>query len=69
MRVPLQLFLVLPLSLAARPKASDWKAGQLWEKCQLRDNLMNDFPWELTEWAPPDWGKDGRRSAVHKKAK
>ena len=45
------------------------KGGQLWEKYQLRDNLMNDFPWELTEWAPPDWGKDGRRSAVHKKAK
>ena len=34
MRVPLQLFLVLPLSLAARPKASDWKAGQsiFWPK-------------------------------------
>ena len=34
MRVPLQLLLVLPLSLAARPKASDWKAGQsiFWPK-------------------------------------
>lgn len=42
-----------------RRKAPLWEpGGELWEKYKLRNNLMNDFPWELTEWAPPGWGKD-----------
>jgi len=36
--------------------------GDLYIKYQLhRGNLLNDFPWELTEWAPVDWGKPGRK--------
>lgn len=34
------------------------QGGELWNKYGLRDNLMNDFPWEYTEWAPVDWGKN-----------
>ncbi len=33
------------------------KGGDLYKKYRLSDNLLNDFPWELTEWAPVDWGK------------
>lgn len=34
--------------------------GDLYQKYQLGSgNLINDFPWELTQWAPIDWGKPG----------
>ncbi len=47
---------------ALRGKKPLWEpGGELWEKYRLRNNLMNDFPWELTEWAPPSWGKDDVR--------
>lgn len=37
-----------------------WKpGGDLARKYELNGNLLNDFPWELTEWAPVDWGKNG----------
>ncbi len=37
------------------------KGGDLARKYRLDiDNLLNDFPWELTEWAPLDWGKPRR---------
>ena len=47
---------------ALRGKKPLWEpGGELWEKYRLRNNLMNDFPWELTEWAPPSWGKGEER--------
>ncbi len=35
------------------------EGGDLYSKYELGrgGNILNDFPWQLTEWAPVDWGK------------
>ena len=49
-----------PGFVEAHVKGQDpWVAGgDLYRKYNLAaGNLLNDFPWELTEWAPVNWGK------------
>ncbi len=44
----------------ARTGQDPWReGGDLFKKYKGRLGVINDFPWELTEWAPVDWGKPG----------
>ena len=42
----------------ARTGQDPWtQGGDLFKKYKGKLGVINDFPWELTEWAPVDWGK------------